>query len=191
MSAVCAPAAVLVAGVGNIFAGDDAFGVEVVQRLAQRRLPAGVRVVDFGTRAVDLAYALQDQCDALVLVDAAARGAAPGTLYVIEPQLEPAAAGAVELTHALNPQTVLRLLSAGPTRCRRALIVGCEPQNLGDQDDICVGLSGPVTQALGPAVELVHAVVLEILEDNNGHPGQDDRNPGGLVRTGGVRLQHA
>ena len=176
MSAVCAPAAapvpaalpgtVLVAGVGNIFAGDDAFGVEVVQRLALRPLPDGVRVVDFGTRAVDLAYALEDQCDALVLVDAAARGAAPGTLYVLEPQIEPAAAGGLELTHALNPQTVLRMLSAGPTRCRRAVIVGCEPQSMGEEDDIRVGLSAPVARALEGAVDLVHRIVIEMLGEN-------------------------
>src|SRR5438270_10803156 len=79
---------VLVAGIGNIFLGDDAFGVEVAQRLAQRPLPAGVRVVDFGIRGLDLTYALLDGQDAVILVDATLRGGPPGTLYVIEPEAE-------------------------------------------------------------------------------------------------------
>ena len=87
---------VLVAGVGNIFLGDDAFGVEVVRRLAGqtgRPLPDGVRVIDFGIRGLDLAYALCDGYDAVIVVDAAFRGRPPGTLYVIEPDLNGAAAG--------------------------------------------------------------------------------------------------
>src|SRR5439155_13673490 len=76
---------VLVAGVGNIFLGDDAFGVEVAQRLARRALPPEVRVVDFGIRGLDLTYALLDGYEAVILVDAAPRGGRPGTLYVLEP----------------------------------------------------------------------------------------------------------
>src|ERR1700758_4827464 len=79
---------ILVAGVGNIFLGDDAFGVEVVQRLARRALPDGVRVVDFGIRGLDLVYALLDGYETVVLVDAAPRGGSPGTLYVLEPEPE-------------------------------------------------------------------------------------------------------
>src|SRR5438128_1754175 len=86
--------AVLVAGVGNIFLGDDAFGVEVAQRLARRPLPAGVRVVDFGIRGLDLAYALLDPYEAVILVDAMPRGEQPGTLYVLEPDLGPDSAPA-------------------------------------------------------------------------------------------------
>ena len=74
----------LVAGIGNIFLGDDAFGVEVAQRLMKRPQSDGVRVVDFGIRSFDLALALE-RCDAAILVDATARGGAPGTLYVLEP----------------------------------------------------------------------------------------------------------
>src|SRR5947209_6163179 len=74
----------LVAGVGNIFLGDDAFGVEVVQRLLRRPQPDGVRVVDFGIRGLDLSYALLDGYEAVILVDAAPRGAPAGTLHVLE-----------------------------------------------------------------------------------------------------------
>src|SRR5439155_26353965 len=85
------PSRILVAGIGNIFLGDDAFGVEVVQRLAQRPQPEGVRVVDFGIRGLDLVYALLDGCEAMILVDATPRGGQAGTLYVIEPESEGAA----------------------------------------------------------------------------------------------------
>jgi hydrogenase maturation protease len=152
---------VLVAGLGNIFAGDDAFGVEVAQRLATRTLPPGTRVVDFGIRAIDLAYALADGCDAAVLVDAASRGEAPGTLYVIEPECGGAeAAPPLAGSHALDADAVLRTLPPQAMRCRRIVIVGCEPQTFGDEFDDglgAMGLSAPVARAVDPAVDLVAA----------------------------------
>ncbi len=79
------PPRILIAGIGNIFLGDDAFGSEVARRLAAQPIPDGVRVVDFGIRGFDLAYALIDGYDATILVDATPRGGSPGTLYLIEP----------------------------------------------------------------------------------------------------------
>src|SRR3954467_12260006 len=79
---------ILVAGIGNVFLGDDGFGVALAERLAERELPAGVEVVDYGIRGMDLAYALQDGYDAVVFLDATPRGDQPGTLYVIEPELD-------------------------------------------------------------------------------------------------------
>ena len=76
---------ILVACVGNIFNGDDAFGVEVARRLSQATLPDGARVIDFGIRGIDLTYALMDGYDAVILVDAAQRGEAPGVVSVVEP----------------------------------------------------------------------------------------------------------
>ena len=98
---------ILVAGIGNIFLGDDAFGVEVVRRMAGLKLPESVRVADFGIRGFDLAYALQDGYETTILVDACPHGEAPGTLYVIEPDLKAlddseAPQAAVE-AHAMNP----------------------------------------------------------------------------------------
>ena len=74
----------LVAGVGNVFQRDDAFGVEVVRLLAERPWPDGVEIADFGIRGIHLAYELLDGCDLLVLVDAAQRGQEPGTVTVLE-----------------------------------------------------------------------------------------------------------
>lgn len=165
-AATTAPPAVLIAGVGNIFAGDDAFGVEVAQRLRARQLPANMRVVDFGNRAIDLAYALQDQCDAAVLIDATTRGGPPGTLYVIDPEIEPgpAAAGTsgIALGHDVDPNAVLRMIGGGCSRCRRIVIVGCEPQTLGDEFDGAIGLSMPVAAAVEQAIGVVERVAAQL-----------------------------
>lgn len=152
---------VLVAGLGNVFLGDDAFGVEVVQQLRGRPQPEGVAVIDFGIRGLDLAFALE-RCEAAILVDAAARGGAPGTLYVIEPSI--AAAGEVDLSaHAPTPAAVLRSLQpgAGPTAIR---VVACEPANLGE-DDLAMGLSEPVRAAVDDAIRMVDGLVNTFLRE--------------------------
>jgi hydrogenase maturation protease len=152
----------LVAGVGNIFLGDDGFGVEVVRRLAGRDLPPDVEVADFGIRGVHLAYQLLDGYRLLVLVDALARGEPPGTLTVLEPELpagnvEPSTAALLD-AHGMQPDLVLGLLDvlaaagAGEGRSvERVLVVGCEPSRV--EEDI--GLSEPVAAAVDEAVEMV------------------------------------
>jgi hydrogenase maturation protease len=155
------PLRVLVAGIGNVFLGDDAFGVEVVARLRGRAMPAGVRVVDFGIRGIDLAFALE-RCDAAILVDAIARGGAPGTLYVIEPEVSGDADPGLS-PHALTPDQVLRRLAPG-ARPRAVRVVGCEPQTLGD-DDAPAELSAPVRAAVDEAVRLVEALVAALLAE--------------------------
>ena len=154
---------VLVAGIGNVFLGDDGFGVEVVRRLAQRELPPGVEVKDFGIRGMDLAYALQEHYELVVLVDAVPRGGEPGTVYLIEPEVEDD--GEVSLdTHGMDPVRVIKLsraLGAVPTR---TLVVGCEPQAVmggEDYDEMLMELSGPVRAAVEEAVELVGSLVGE------------------------------
>jgi hydrogenase maturation protease len=153
---------ILVAGVGNIFHGDDAFGVEVAQRLSRRRLPPEVTVIDFGIRAIDLTYALLDGYSAGVLVDAAPRGERPGTISVIEP--EQAGAGEASLQdlmlspHELDPAKVFRLVAALGGGCKRILLVACEPLTLGGEEGI-LGLSEPVAAALDAAVMTVEDIV--------------------------------
>jgi hydrogenase maturation protease len=155
---------ILVAGIGNIFHGDDAFGVEVVRRLAARALPEGVRLVDFGIRGVDLTYALLDGCETAVLVDAAQRGETPGTVSIVEPESSDEAASPEDLMlspHELDPAKVLRLVSALGGRCRRVLLVACEPQTLGGEDG-AMGLSEPVAHAVGVAVEAIESLINEL-----------------------------
>jgi hydrogenase maturation protease len=158
---------ILVAGIGNIFLGDDAFGVEVARRLSGRELPQGVRVIDFGIRGYDLAYALLDGYETTILVDACPRGEPAGTLYVIEPDLENLGGpeeGAVE-AHSMNPLNVLRLAQSMGGPLKRILLVGCEPGTLGPEEGQ-MGLSEPIEGAVEDAVKLVEAIVGKILSGN-------------------------
>jgi hydrogenase maturation protease len=153
---------VLVAGIGNVFMADDGFGVEVVRRLAERALPAGVDVADFGIRGLDLVYALGEDYDAVVLVDALPRGGPPGALSVIEPEVEP---GEVMLdAHGMDPVKVLALARQLGDVPERIVLVGCEPQvrMRGDEEDVVVGLSEPVGAAVHEAVGLVEGLVREL-----------------------------
>src|SRR5687767_5603189 len=120
---------ILIAGVGNIFLGDDGFGVEVARRMARRALPERVRVGDFGIRGFDLAYALTEDYDAVILVDATRRGQEPGPLYVLELDPRGDTNGAVE-THGMDPANVLRLVPPLGGRPRRVLLVGCQPSDI-------------------------------------------------------------
>ncbi|MEZ0229819.1 MAG: hydrogenase maturation protease, partial [Planctomycetota bacterium] len=151
---------ILVAGVGDIFQGDDAFGVEVARALAQRegvRLRPDVRVVDFGTRGYDLALALLDAPALAILVDTVQRGEAPGTLYVIDPSVDALAAPADP--HSMHPANVLALVAALGGTPPRVLIVGCEPLRFATDEEPCPGLSAPVAAAIPGAVELVEKVI--------------------------------
>lgn len=155
---------VLIAGVGNIFFGDDAFGGEVARRLATRKLPAAARVVDFGIRILDLGHALLDEYDAVILVDATRRGGVPGTLYLIEPDpdspcRDPEANG-VE-PHGMLLETVLRWAQSQGGRLPELCLVGCEPA-VGEQH-MEMGLSEPVEAAVDEAVRLVEQLVAEFL----------------------------
>jgi hydrogenase maturation protease len=155
---------ILVAGVGNVFLGDDGFGVEVVRRLAGRDLPKGVEVVDFGIRGMDLAYALQDEYELVVFVDATPRGEKPGTVYLIEAEVEEDGEVALD-THGMDPVKVINLSGALGAKLTRTLVVGCEPQVVlsgEDYDEMLMELSEPVQAAVEEAVKLVESLVKEI-----------------------------
>ena len=153
---------VLVAGIGNLFLGDDGFGVALADRLARRELPAGVEVADFGIRGMDLAYAMQDGYDAVLLLDATPRGGQPGTLYVIEPQVEPA--DVAPEGHGMDPAKVLALVHSLGGTPPRTLILGCEPSTrMSTEDpDLVVDLSEPVRMALDGAERLVDSVLAKL-----------------------------
>jgi hydrogenase maturation protease len=159
---------ILVAGIGNIFLGDDAFGVEVVRRLAGRNLPESVRVTDFGIRGFDLSYALQDAYAHTILVDACPHGEAPGTLYVIEPDLkaldDPELPQATIEAHAMNPMNVLRMARAMNIEVKNMLVIGCEPETLSGEEGQ-MGLSAAVEAALDHAVNLVESVIEKLLNE--------------------------
>jgi hydrogenase maturation protease len=150
---------ILVACVGNIFLGDDAFGVEVAQQLAHTSLPEHVVVRDFGIRSYDLAYALMDDWDLVILVDATSQGGDPGTLYTIAPELpvdsDPEALDA----HTMNPVSVLKLVAALGGKVGRMLVVGCEPETVAADEDGQMGLSARVRTGVDEAVRVIQELV--------------------------------
>jgi hydrogenase maturation protease len=163
---------VLVAGIGNIFLGDDGFGVEVVRRLAEVELPEWVRVCDYGIRGMHLAYDLVGgEYDLTIMVDATNRGDPPGTGYVIEldtaPPAErpPADAGIAAQfmdAHGMQPDVVLNLVNLLGGEVGRVLLVGCEPAEL----DHRMSLSPPVEQAVDGAVAAVVDLIGEYQSDH-------------------------
>lgn len=150
---------VLVAGIGNVFLGDDGFGIALANQLAATELPAGVEVVDFGIRGMDLAWAMQDGYDAVLLLDATPRGEVPGTLYLIEPEVDPGA-HAVE-AHGMDPVAVLSLVQALGGEPPRTLVIGCEPRTRmePEDEDFVAGLSEPVRAALEEGMRMVESVL--------------------------------
>jgi hydrogenase maturation protease len=147
-------AGTLVAGVGNIFLGDDGFGVEVARRLSRETWPEDVRVADFGIRGIHLAYQLLDGYDTLILVDALPRGGAPGTLYVMEAD-ESGPPLALADAHGMDPRSVLGMVRTLGGAVGRVLVVGCEPAEVLER----IGLSEPVERAAAEAVRVVRTLV--------------------------------
>ncbi len=164
---------ILIAGIGNVFLADDGFGVEVARLLAQRELPAGVKVADFGIRGMDLAYELQEDYDAAILVDAVPRGGEPGTLYVIEP--DPVEVEGTLDAHSMDPVRVLGLAKVLGSIPKRVLVVGCEPGVAleHDDDELLVELSPAVKAATHTAVDLVESVLADLLAGNDVQPEED------------------
>lgn len=158
---------ILIAGIGNIFLADDAFGVEVAKQLASgQTFPPGVRVADFGIRGFDLAYALMEGYETTILVDAFPGEGEPGTLFVVEPDLKelsaPAGDAGIIEPHGMNPLNVLRMAKNMGGELKRILLVGCVPETLGPEEGQ-MGLSEPVSAAVAEAVELVRSLVTRIL----------------------------
>jgi hydrogenase maturation protease len=141
----------LVAGVGNIFFGDDGFGVEVAKRLSECELPEGVTVADYGISGMHLAYDLSDGYERAILIDATPRGEAPGTVYVVQPEEPAEASAALFDAHGMQPDVVLSMLGMLGGKAGRMLIVGCEPESAGPG----IGLSSPVAAAVDDAVRTV------------------------------------
>ena len=159
---------ILIAGIGNIFLGDDGFGCEVLRRLTQLEWPENVRLVDFGIRGFDLAYALLDGCDVTIFVDATPRGGEPGTLYTIEPELSELenlnTEGMMVETHGMDPMKVLVMVKSMGGEFNRILLVGCEPETFGPEEGQ-MGLSSRVEAAVQPAVQIVQALVARVLQE--------------------------
>lgn len=184
---------ILVAGIGNIFFGDDAFGVEVARRLADAlpsEVASEVRVRDFGIRSYDLAFALQEGYETVIFVDAMPRGGTPGTLYTLEPdwrELSETVAGFDG--HRLDPASVLRLVGQMGGTSSEVLVVGCEPGSLGEEEDGRMGLSAAVEAAVDEAVKMIQALVARLLSEstqgNDANPESSDLDLARKINGGG------
>lgn len=166
---------ILVAGIGNIFLGDDGFGVEVAQQLAARPQPEGVRIADYGIRGFDLAFALLDEPEATILIDAMPRGQAPGTVYVLEPDLgdggaatPPDHAEGSFQGHAMTPNSVFALVRTLGGSPRNVIVVGCEPLTFGPENEGRMGLSEPVANAVPEAVAAVEQLLARLVPTRSG-----------------------
>jgi hydrogenase maturation protease len=174
---------ILIAGVGNIFLGDDAFGVEVARELATRPLPPSVRVRDFGIRGIDLAYELNPMLDAAIVIDTAQRGGVAGTLYVIDPNAANADTTSGEdiaeprqstfSPHAMDPVSVFEWARHCGGGCRRLLLLCCEPESFGTDtpEQGRMGLSAPVLAAVPRAVAKIETLVKQLIDTGEANYG--------------------
>ena len=165
----------LVAGIGNIFLGDDGFGSEVARRLITEPLPERVKVSDFGIRGIHLAYELLDGYDTAIFIDATQQGGEPGTIYIIEPDVDSIetenglAEAGIQDAHGMDPASVLALLRSLGGGVGRLLVVGCEPADVDDR----MGLSEPVARAVDEAVRVVRDLVTA--EARSAGPGTESQ----------------
>jgi hydrogenase maturation protease len=157
---------ILIAGIGNIFFGDDAFGVEVIRRLQKRELRPEVKLVDFGIRGYDLAQELANGYDWVILVDAARSGAPPGTLHLSEPILEELSGEAdAELLqgHGMVPTRAIAAAAALGAQFKTLRLVSCEPASLESNCETIFCLSDAVSAAADEAVVMIESLIEEFI----------------------------
>ena len=149
---------VLVAGVGNIFLGDDGFGSEVVRHLGapeQPPLPEPVRLVDYGIRGLHLSYDLLEGYSALIIVDTMPGNGKPGEIQVVAVDPDDVAASDGSDPHGMDPVAALSGLASLGGALPPTYVVGAQPASLEEG----IGLSDP----LRAAVPVAGAVVRELL----------------------------
>jgi hydrogenase maturation protease len=154
---------ILVAGIGNIFLGDDAFGSEVARRMSANCEQPGVRIIDFGIRGFDLAYALTDGYNAAILIDALARGFDPGTICVLEPDLkEIGQVTPMMEAHGMDPLRVLAVAKSMGAELQNVYVVGCEPETFGPDEGL-MSLSPRVAAAIEPATRVIESLIAKFV----------------------------
>ena len=146
------------AGIGNIFLGDDGFGPEVIRHVPEQVASPRVRVVDYGIRGMHLAYDLLDGCEALILVDALPNRGTPGTVHVFEADHETLTAQVGLDAHAMDPAAVFASLAALGGTAPYTVVIGCEVDNV----DEGMGLTGAVAAAVPDAVNAIEDVVARL-----------------------------
>jgi hydrogenase maturation protease len=159
----------LIAGIGNIFLGDDGFGCETVRELQTMELPESVRLVDYGIRGLDLAYAMLEPYENIVLIDAISRGGRPGTVYVLQPVKESVERDRSLNPHAMDPASLMALARSMGEIHAEIFIIGCEPEDFGDELEGRMGLSDTVRSVL-PEAARAAAELVELLERQTAVP---------------------
>ena len=174
---------ILIAGIGNIFLGDDAFGCEVARELASRKLAEQVRVVDFGIRSYDLAYALADQYEAAILIDAAPRGEPPGTPFLLEigdSALNGSDASASFNPHSMNPVSAIQIAQSLGRIPAKMFLVGCEPAVLNNTTGE-IGLSEEVRKAVPHALNIIDSLLEKLTKSDSQSEGMETEPVEGKV----------
>lgn len=143
---------ILIACLGNIFYGDDAFGVEVAKLLSEQDLPENVKLTDFGIRGIDLAFELINDYELVILVDTIKIGAEAGSVFVLEPKL---GENSENFTHDLTPTKAMHIASRLKTKPKKMLLVGCEPVNLEFNDEMSEEIRSAVEKAVGKILEII------------------------------------
>jgi hydrogenase maturation protease len=164
---------ILVAGIGNAWMKDDAFGGKVAERL-EGGLPTEAAVFDFGTGGLDLSYEAMRGYDALILIDISRQGGEPGTLYVMDAEpddLDPIEDGEMLSPHGMDPETVLRFVKAVGGWPGKVKIVACEPTAV---EEMGLEMSPAVLEAVERAVKVVKETVAELLSDAAYETGDED-----------------
>lgn len=144
---------ILIACLGNIFYGDDAFGAEVAKLLSTKDLPENVKLIDFGIRGIDLAFELINDYDLVILVDTIKIGASAGSVFVLEPK--PDENNEENYTHDLTPTKALQIASRLKTKPKKMLLIGCEPVNLEFHDEMSEAVRNAIEKAVGKILELI------------------------------------
>ena len=160
---------VLVACVGNVLRLDDGFGVAVATHLAADGLPPGVDLIETGIGGLSIVQQLMDGYAGLIVVDAVDRGAAPGTVFVLEPSVEDPARipfdewqDRFSNLHLTEPSRVFLLARALSVLPDRVLLVGCQTA---DVEGLGQGLSPPVQAAVAVAAGRVRTLASAMLDD--------------------------
>lgn len=167
----CRPRRILVACVGNVLRRDDGFGIAVAAQLRDR-LPPDVELIETGIAGLRVVQELMEGYQALIMVDAIERDAAPGTVFVLAPETpDPADVGfeawqrEVSNLHLAEPSRLLLLARAAGCLPAHVLLVGCQPETC---DGFEEGLSLQVAAAVPIAARRVKELVQELLETVEG-----------------------
>jgi hydrogenase maturation protease len=157
---------ILVAGIGNIFLGDDGFGSEVVRNADIPQGDASVRVIDYGIRGMHLAYDLLEDWDTLVLVDAVPSRGNPGALHVFQADHESGSAATGMDSHSMDPAAVFASLRALGGNPPYTVVVGCEAGSVEEG----IGLTEPVAKAVPRAARAVEEIVAALSTSTPAQP---------------------